>query len=67
MNDRMEAINWWEFTIYDAAERVEWKFKLCYKYYGDRPYTSLTGREIENIWVKENQPALKINQNKSSE
>lgn len=51
---RQLANQWWENTVKDAAERVEWKFKLCRKYYGDRDYTSLTGREIEVIYLSQN-------------
>jgi hypothetical protein len=49
-----DAIEWWENTIYDAAERVEWKVMLSHKYFGiDRNYTSLTNEEITEIYLQE--------------
>lgn len=55
MRNREKAIQWWDSTISDVKERVEWKFGLCLCYFGDRHYSSLTGREIEFIWSRENQ------------
>jgi len=56
---KSKAIEWWETTIYDAAERVEWKIKLSHKYYGGWIYTNLTDEEIEYIYISEHAQTLK--------
>lgn len=49
-----KAIKWWENTVLNDAERVEWKVKLTHKYFGDYNYTNLTDAEILYIHKAEN-------------
>lgn len=56
---KSKAIEWWEKTIYDTAERVEWKMKLSSKYYGGWGYTNLTDEEIVHIYLSEQPQPLK--------
>lgn len=45
---------WWEHSVKNDAERVEWKVILCHRYYGiDKDYTSLNDAEIVQIYLKE--------------
>jgi hypothetical protein len=48
MDTRVQALGWWNrlFTLT--------KIKMCDKYYSGRFEDTLTGREIEYIWHKEN-------------
>ena len=44
---RKEAMYWW------ICLRGQQKYTIGKKYFPDRKHTSLTGREIEAMWVKE--------------
>ena len=45
--ERIQAIQWWD------RKSTQLKDALTVCYYPNRELTSLTGREIQNIWFKE--------------
>lgn len=51
---RNRAMSWWNTPISDANREI-----LARIYYRGRNHTSLTGREIENIWINECKEATK--------
>jgi hypothetical protein len=51
MNTRKQAIQWW--NGFEASTRQS----LCSDYFTNRQFDTLTGREIEQIWVKEVKPS----------
>lgn len=61
---REKAIDFWDNTISDAVERVEWKFKLTYKYFGDVDYLSLSDSHIEQIYLAQHPHETKKEQGK---
>lgn len=56
IEQRKKSMEWWN-NLPDVTITTEInKSALCKKYYGDtRIHKSLTGREIQNIWTKENE------------
>jgi hypothetical protein len=45
---------WWEHSVKNDSDRVEWKVTLCDKHFGyDKNYTRLTDAEIVEIYLKE--------------
>lgn len=54
MKTREQAIKWWNELYSNSFFNPYNKSELCKKYHGQfRRYSSLTGREIENIWKQE--------------
>jgi hypothetical protein len=51
---REKALIWWGTLPFNSNNTEKGKVNYTFKYYGlDRKYTSLTGREIEEIYLKE--------------
>ena len=51
MNNRQKAIKWWgSLPIYEGELN---KVGYCENYYGNRSFHTLTGREVEHIWLTE--------------
>jgi hypothetical protein len=51
---REKALIWWGTLPFNSNNTEKGKVNYTFKYYGlDRKYTSLTGKEIEEIYLKE--------------
>ena len=51
---REKALIWWNNLPFNSNNTEKGKVNYTFKYYGlDRKYTSLTGKEIEEIYLKE--------------
>ena len=47
---RTKALIWWNSLPDFGNPTMKGKHGLCTKFYNDRMFQSLTGREVENIW-----------------
>ena len=51
---REKALKWWNNLPYDSSNTEKSRVHYTSKYYGiDKSYSFLTGREIEEIYLKE--------------
>jgi hypothetical protein len=60
-SNRESALEWWNNLPFNSNNTIIGKTNYTIKYYGfTRKYTDLTGREIEEIWLKEKNYLQKI-------
>jgi hypothetical protein len=53
MTNRKLAIEWWNKLPFNSSNTEISKTHYCLRYFLGRDYKSLTGREIEFIWMRE--------------
>lgn len=59
-NISSEIERWWCFNFNDAETNEEWKESMCEKYYPDKKWDVLTGKEVTNIHKMEHHTELII-------